>query len=95
MREALAGRLGKRFKFNLVADEQVALSGSSGAPAAGGPAPAPAADDSTAPPGDPVEEDVRPEELVDAPPDADAAPVSRLRAELGATVVEELPREGT
>jgi DNA polymerase-3 subunit gamma/tau len=95
VREALAGRLGKRFKFNLVADEQVSLSGSSGAPAAGGPAPAPAPDDGTAPPGDLVEEDVRPEELVDAPPDVDAAPVSRLRAELGATVVEELPREGT
>jgi hypothetical protein len=41
-----------------------------------------------------MEEDVRPEELVDAPPDVDAAPVNRLRAELGATVVEELPRDG-
>jgi len=111
VREALAGRLGKRFKFSLVADEQVSLSGASRAPAAGGPTPAAAPDDSVAPPHDPVEprdqveprdlgephdlveEDVRPEELVDAPPDVDAAPVSRLRAELGATVVEELPRE--
>jgi hypothetical protein len=37
---------------------------------------------------------VRPEELVDAPADLDAAPANRLRAELGATVVEELPRDG-
>ena len=42
----------------------------------------------------PWREDVRPEELVDAPADIDAAPVNRLRAELGATVVEELPRDG-
>jgi hypothetical protein len=41
-----------------------------------------------------MEEDVRPEELVDAPPDVDAAPVNRLRAERGATVVVELPRYG-
>ena len=34
-----------------------------------------------------------PEEATEIPPDAEPPPVSRLRSELGATVVEELPRE--
>ncbi len=95
VRDALAGKLGKRFKFNLVADDRFSLSGASadaeGPPdaerASAGGVPPPAASDA-------MEEDVRPDELVDAPADIDAAPVNRLRAELGATVVEELPRDG-
>jgi DNA polymerase III subunit gamma/tau len=97
VRDALAGKLGKRFKFNLVADERFSLSGASAGAenppdaeqASAGGVPPPAASDAME-----QEEDVRPEELVDAPADLDAAPVNRLRAELGATVVEELPRDG-
>jgi DNA polymerase-3 subunit gamma/tau len=95
VRDALAGKLGKRFKFNLVPDARFSLSG---APAgAEGPPDAQRASAGGVPPpaaSDAMEEDVRPEERVDAPPDVDAAPVDRLRAELGATVVEELPRDG-
>jgi DNA polymerase-3 subunit gamma/tau len=36
---------------------------------------------------------VDPEEATEIPPEAEPPPVSRLRTELGATVVEELPRE--
>ncbi len=101
VREALAERLGRRFKFNLEPAAQFSLSGggsagggtSSGA-SAGGPsgAAAPQVTDEPPPP-DPEPEHYGPDDLVDAPSDVDAAPVSRLRAELGATVVEELPRD--
>jgi hypothetical protein len=36
---------------------------------------------------------VDPEEATEIPPESEPPPVSRLRTELGATVVEELPRE--
>jgi hypothetical protein len=108
VRDALAGRLGRRFKFNLVSAPELSLS-SSATPepdrSSGGTAPDDAAERAPAPgvssgaasaagqTDDDEEAGFAPEELVDAPPDLDAAPVSRLRSELGATVVEELPRE--
>jgi len=88
VRSALAERLGRRFKFNLVADEQFSLSGGPAGRATGGAADAGAPRDLEA-----ADDVYAPEDLVDAPPDVEAAPVHRLRAELGATVVEELPRE--
>jgi DNA polymerase-3 subunit gamma/tau len=109
VRDALAGRLGRRFKFNLVPAPELSLS-SSATPdpdrSTGGTAPDGDADRAPAPgvsygaaseageTDDDEEAGFAPEELVDAPPDLDAAPVSRLRSELGATVVEELPRDG-
>jgi DNA polymerase-3 subunit gamma/tau len=95
VREALAGRLGRRFKFNLEAAPQFSMAAAAPGDtatsrAAGmGSGDAPPAPDAP----EPGDETYAPEDLVDAPPDLDAAPVSRLRSELGATVVEELPRD--
>jgi DNA polymerase-3 subunit gamma/tau len=92
VRDALADRLGHRFKFNLEPDAQFSMSGTSAGPPSGGTDPDNDAEAASEAVG--AGEQYAPEDLVDAPPDVDAAPVSRLRAELGATVVEELPRDG-
>ncbi len=99
VREALADRLGRRFKFNLEPAPQFSMSGTVGERdserAAAPDAPSGPARDALEVRSESEPESYAPEDLVDAPPDLDAAPVSRLRAELGATVVEELPPEGT
>jgi hypothetical protein len=80
VRDALAAKLGQRFKFTLVADPTFSLR-----------------DRPTEPP-DEDEVDLGAahdaEQAVAAPPPPEeSASVNRLREELGATVVEELPRE--
>jgi hypothetical protein len=91
IRNALAERLGRSLKFTLEPAEQFSLGG------------APRAAESAAPMGDaPEPEAPEPEadhdidltETVDVAPSADPAGVGLLRDQLGATVVEELPREG-
>jgi hypothetical protein len=95
VREALAARLGRRFKFNLEAAPQFSMATAGPGDAAPPRASAVGSVDAAPAPdaAEPVDESYAPEDLVDAPPDLDAAPVSRLRSELGATVVEELPRD--
>jgi DNA polymerase-3 subunit gamma/tau len=92
VREALTEKLGRRFKFKLEAAPQFALD----SPDLG------ANDVSDEPPEDPsargsaeepTPEVVDPDDLTEVPPEADPPPVNRLRDELGATVVEEVPRE--
>jgi DNA polymerase-3 subunit gamma/tau len=84
VRDALAAKLGRRFKFTLVAAPELSLSVSRTAAAV--------APDDASPP-----DDEPPPDLVSdaepALPASEPPPVSRLRQELGATVVEELPRE--
>jgi hypothetical protein len=82
VRDALAAKLGQRFKFQLVADPRFSLRGSA--------APEPAGDDDVPAPEDIIDVTEEPEP---PPPPGEPASVSRLRDELGATVVEELPRE--
>ena len=120
VREALASRLGRRFKFSLEAASEFDLDrrAPEGAPAAAAPSPGPDVAPATAPPrapepagaseAGPPEQggpDTEPhdemphDEMLDTADlrdatDADAeAPVERLRDALGATVVEEVPRE--
>jgi hypothetical protein len=100
VRDALAAKLGQRFKFNLIPEPSFSMRMDAEQAPAGGVSP-PAASDameevSPAAASDAVEE----EEEHDFDPDAESVPapaepppVSRLRNELGATVVEELPRE--
>jgi DNA polymerase-3 subunit gamma/tau len=94
VREALAARLGRRFKFKLEAAPEFAVDG---------PATDANAETDGPPPGvreqrprdlvpDLPPDLVDPEEATEIPPEADPPPVSRLRDELGATVVEEVPR---
>jgi hypothetical protein len=97
VREALSDKLGHRFKFKLEPAPQFALDGPSGsAPAesalmdAGDEAPH---EDGRAPDAEPPPEVVDTEDLTEVPPETDPPPVNRLRDELGATVVEEVPRE--
>ncbi len=81
IRAALAERLGQSVKFTLVASEEFSAVGDA---AHGRPAPPP-----TEPEPDPVDlEEVA--DATDAPP---RAPEARLTEELGATVVEEVPRQ--
>jgi DNA polymerase-3 subunit gamma/tau len=85
VREALAAKLGQRFKFNLIAEPSLSISMASLAaggdtPPAGARSAAGAREDSASP--EPV-----------ALPTDESPSMSRLREELGATVVEELPRE--
>jgi DNA polymerase III subunit gamma/tau len=83
VREALAAKLGQRFKFNLVADASLSLQASAAERATAGQVSRPAASEA-------MEEE---RAAAAAPPPDESFPVSRLRDELGATVVEELPRE--
>jgi DNA polymerase-3 subunit gamma/tau len=141
VREALAARLGRRFKFKLEAAPEFAVDGpaedgpaeeASDGDALGGDVPSgdvpsgdvrggdapvetddgpppeaqaprrrerpsrPPADLAADPPADPAgalpPEVVDPDEATEIPPEADPPPVNRLRDELGATVVEEVPR---
>jgi hypothetical protein len=93
VREALAARLGRRFKFNLEAAPEFIVDGSSESGAGtqdaaretGGSSLTEAA--SELPP-----ESVDPDDTTEIPPEDDPPPVNRLRDELGATVVEEVPR---
>ncbi len=112
VRDALAERLGRRFKFKLEPAPELSMSGSGNASngdndAAHEPATtsngegdaerAPAPDVSSGAASDAMEasdavyEDM--EGSVAVPADADPAPMTRLRDELGATVVEEVPRD--
>jgi DNA polymerase-3 subunit gamma/tau len=92
IRAALASHLGRNLKFNLVAADEFSLGGPLGAPAAPAETSAvePTTDDSP-----PPEEEIDISEAVDAGPATDHAGVGLLRQELGATVIEELPREGS
>jgi DNA polymerase-3 subunit gamma/tau len=100
IRDALTARLGRTLRFNLVAhDGFTAAPASAAAPdvPAAPSAPTATASDAPAPsepePPPPVEEDhYDPSELVDAP-DAGHDSVSLLAEGLGATVVEERPRD--
>ena len=94
IRAALADRLGRNVRFNLEPAEQFSLSGD--APAVSTAPPATnggGSDDSGAPdPVDPEDFDIDLSQTSDAPA-SDPAPVSLLQEQLGATVVEELPRD--
>jgi hypothetical protein len=88
IRAALADRLGRNLKFTLEPAEQFSLGGaprSAESPAADEPPP------EIAP--EPEEPDIDLSETVDVAPDADPAGVGLLREQLGATVVEEVPRD--
>jgi hypothetical protein len=86
----LAERLGRNLKFTLEPAEQFSLGG---APrAADVPAAEPPPPNSESGP-EPEEPDIDLSETVDVAPDADPAGVGLLREQLGATVVEEVPRE--
>jgi len=86
IRSALSERLGRRARFNLVAHEGFAGSAPDRAPAS--PPPSEDIDLST------EEPPVDPHELVDAvPDDRPGEPMQMLTKDLGATVVEERPRE--
>jgi len=91
IRTALAARLGRSVRFNLEAAEQFSLDNApdSGAPTGEAPPSAPEADDE--PP-----EDIDLTEVTDAGPEAaTSASVSVLQDRLGATVVEEVPRDAS
>jgi DNA polymerase-3 subunit gamma/tau len=91
IRAALAARLGRSVLFNLEAAEQFSLGNApdSGAPIGEAPPSAPEADDE--PP-----EDIDLTEMTDAGPEAaTSASVSVLQDRLGATVVEEVPRDAS
>jgi DNA polymerase-3 subunit gamma/tau len=96
VRDALADKLGQRFKFSVRAEPGFSMSGSTRPDAPSSPAtPAapPAAGDTLGMDDEVVrDEDIDPE-AEHVPPPEEPPPVSRLRDELGATVVEELPRE--
>jgi hypothetical protein len=85
IRAALAERLGRSVKFNLVAAEQFGAVGDAG--------PAPVATRAAPPVPEPEPEPPDLDEVVDATDAAAFAPEARLAEELGATVVEEVPRQ--
>jgi DNA polymerase-3 subunit gamma/tau len=94
VRDALVAKLDRRFKFTLVAAPQLSMRGDG--PGAGGASRAPdvPGPDELAPEMDEGDlHDLHDPALDDAPAPEEPAPVSRLRDELGATVVEELPRD--
>ncbi len=102
VREALTDKVGKRFKFKLEAAPEFALDGpstaassSSGAEDAGEEPPRddPPRDAGPAPDAEALPDAVDTDDLTEVPPETDPPPVSRLRDELGATVVDEVPRE--
>jgi DNA polymerase-3 subunit gamma/tau len=89
IRTALAERLGRSLKFTLEPAEQFSLGG---APRAAERAPSGDAPEPEGPEPEP-EHDIDLTDAVDVAPSADPAGVGLLRDQLGATVVEELPRE--
>jgi hypothetical protein len=89
VREALTARLGRRFKFKLEAAPQFSIEGAAARGGADGPPPDGDESNDSGPPPDLVD----PDDVTEIPPEADPPPVNRLRDELGATVVEEVPRE--
>jgi hypothetical protein len=89
IRTALAERLGRSLKFTLEPAEQFSLGG---APRAAESAPAGDAPEPEGPVPEP-EHDIDLTDAVDIAPSEDPAGVGLLRDQLGATVVEELPRE--
>jgi len=104
VRDALVARVGCRFKFKLEAapefavdmpDADAAADGNADADVEPDDAPRLEAREERAPdlPPDLLPDVVDPEEATEIPPESEPPPVSRLRTELGATVVEELPRE--
>jgi len=98
IREALTQRLGRTPRFRLVASDDVALAGD-GEPvrsSASARSPASAGSPDEPPVGEPPDEDISIEELVDAEPAPPAvSSVGILEAEFGATVVEERPRQAS
>ncbi len=89
IRAALAERLGRNLKFTLEPAEQFSLGGAPRAAEAPGAEPPPPSESEP----EPEEPDIDLSETVDVAPDADPAGVGLLREQLGATVVEEVPRE--
>jgi DNA polymerase-3 subunit gamma/tau len=89
IRTALAERLGRSLKFTLEPAEQFSLGG---APRAAESAPAGDAPEPEGPVPEP-EHDIDLTDAVDIAPSEDPAGVGLLRDQLGATVVEELPRD--
>jgi DNA polymerase-3 subunit gamma/tau len=89
IRTALAERLGRSLKFTLEPAEQFSLGG---APRVTERAPSGDAPEPEGPEPEP-EHDIDLTDAVDVAPSADPAGVGLLRDQLGATVVEELPRE--
>ena len=92
IRAALASHLGRNLKFNLVAADEFSLGGPPGAPSA------PAATSAVEPPRTTrrrQDDEVDVTDAVDAGPATDHAGVGLLRQELGATVIEELPRDAS
>jgi hypothetical protein len=87
IRTALAERLGRSLKFTLEPAEQFSLGG---APRAAEGSPTGDASEPEAPEPD---HDIDLTDAVDVEPNADPAGVGLLRDQLGATVVEELPRD--
>jgi DNA polymerase-3 subunit gamma/tau len=78
VRSALTERLGRRVKFNLVAAEEFSMSSA--------PTAAPVANESP-------DEEIDLRDVIDAPNDDVPPPVSMLRDQIGATVVDEVPRD--
>jgi hypothetical protein len=99
VREAFIEKLGRRFKFKLEAAPQFAIDGPSGAgdstPDASRPDPSSeqSHDEGRPPDAEPPPEIVDPDEFTEVASETDPPPVNRLRDALGATVVEEVPRE--
>jgi hypothetical protein len=91
IRAALAARLGRSVRFNLEAAEQFSLGDAPGSGAPTGEAPSSAPETDAEPP-----EDIDLTEMTDAGPEAStSASVSVLQDRLGATVVEEVPRDAS
>jgi DNA polymerase-3 subunit gamma/tau len=100
VRAELANHLGRRVKFNLVATEEFGLTGES---RSGERAPRASADRTTtsdsappssaAPPATHESDEIDLRDVIDAPPEDGSPSVNLLREHLGATVVEEVPRD--
>jgi DNA polymerase III subunit gamma/tau len=99
VRTALADRLGRSFKFKLEPAPQFSMSGRADANGGSGASPrpsggaAPSADAAGADVPPPFDDDIDLDDTIVLPADSDSAPMTRLRDELGATVVEEVPHE--
>ncbi len=90
IRDALARHLGRTVRFNLEPADEFALSGGQQQPAAFAAAPAPVSDDDS--PEMTEMADIDLSQNTDAPQESPAS-VALLQQQLGATVVEELPRD--
>ncbi len=95
VREAFIEKLGRRFKFKLEAAPQFAIDGPSGVGEStpDGSRDGESRDEGPSPDAEPPPEIVDPDEFTEVASETDPPPVNRLRDELGATVVEEVPRE--